>query len=240
MKLDILAFGAHPDDVELGCSGTLARSISQGMTVGIVDLSYGELGTKGDVQTRQKEATKAATILGIKLRKNLGLPDGFIANDRESRLKIVQILRTYRPEIIFLTAKNDRHIDHRNSNRLINDACFLSGLKKIETKDKNGKCLEAWRPKVILEYIQWEELKPDIIYDITGFLELKMSAIRAYRSQFFNSEENPDITPISKPGFLEAMQSRALNLGRLIGTKAGEGFTSPNPLSIDRLSVLIR
>lgn len=240
MKLDILAFGAHPDDVELGCSGTLAKSVYQGMKVGIVDLSYGELGTKGDVQTRQKEATEAADMLGIKLRKNLGLPDGFIANDRESKLKIIQILRTYRPEIIFSTAKNDRHIDHRNSNRLINDACFLSGLKKIETKDENDEFLLAWRPKIVLEYIQWQELKPDIVYDITGFLDLKMRVIRAYRSQFFNSEENPDVTPISKPGFLEAMQSRALNLGRLIGTKAGEGFTSPTQLSIDRLSALLR
>ena len=239
MKLDILAFGSHPDDVELGCGGTLAKSVHQGKSAGIIDLSKGELSTKGDVDTRSLEALEASRILGVDLRQNLELPDGYITNDKESQIKVIKKLREFKPEIVIATAREDRHIDHRNTNRLINDSCFLSGLKKIRLTRDDGKPLSVWRPKIILEYIQWNELRPDIIIDITGFLDKKNQSINAYKSQFFNTPENADITPISKPNFLISINNRAINYGRLIGSQAAEGFTSPHPIAIKDLDHLL-
>ncbi len=239
MKLDVLAFGSHPDDVELGCGGTIAKSTQQGKSIGIIDLTRGELSTKGSVETRNSESQKATKILGVKFRLNLELEDGFISNNKKNQLKIVRNIRLYKPNIIITTAPIDRHIDHQNSNRLIIDSCFLSGLERIEVLDQNGRKLTPWRPKVILEYIQWNDIKPDIIIDISGYLEIKIQSINVYRSQFYNTKTNPKITPISKPNFLSSMEARAINFGRLIGTQAGEGFTSPQPLAIRDLCNLL-
>ncbi|MCY4253916.1 MAG: bacillithiol biosynthesis deacetylase BshB1 [Flavobacteriaceae bacterium] len=239
MKLDILAFGSHPDDVELGCGGTIAKSTQQGKSVGIIDLTRGELSTKGSVDIRNSESQKATKILGVKIRSNLELEDGFISNNKSNQLKVVQKIRIHKPDIIINTAPMDRHIDHQNSNRLINDSCFLSGLEKIEVLNQDGKKLTPWRSKVILEYIQWNDTKPDIIIDISGYLEIKLQSINAYQSQFYNTKTNPTITPISKPNFLSSIEARAINFGRLIETQAGEGFTSPQALAVRDLFNLL-
>ncbi|MCY4162126.1 MAG: bacillithiol biosynthesis deacetylase BshB1 [Flavobacteriaceae bacterium] len=239
MKLDILAFGSHPDDVELGCGGTIAKSVAQGKSVGIIDLTRGELSTKGSVPTRHIEAQKAADILGVQCRLNMELEDGFISNDKKSKFKVIQKIRQYKPNIVLSTAHRDRHIDHQNSNQLIHDSCFLSGLKKIEIPDDRGESLTPWRPKIILEYIQWNDISPDIIIDISGYLDVKVLSIKAHKSQFFNTKNNTIVTPISKPNFLSSMEARAINFGRLIGTEAGEGYTSPQPLAIGDLNCLL-
>lgn len=239
MKLDVLAFGSHPDDVELGCGGTLAKSVHQGKSVGIIDLTRGELSTKGDVETRNIESQKAANILGVNIRLNLELQDGFLTNDKTSQLKVIRKIREYKPDVILSTAPKDRHVDHQNSNRLINESCFLSGLKKIEINDKDGENLSPWRPKVILEYIQWNDTTPDIIVDISGYLDVKIRSINAHKSQFYNTKKNSVATPISKPNFLSSMEARNINFGRLIGCEAGEGFTSPQLLAIGDLNDLL-
>ena len=240
MKVDILAFGAHPDDVELGCGGTIALSIAQGKTVAIVDLTQGELGTRGDVQTRKSEAKIASDVLKIYNRENLKLKDGFFENNLENQLVLIEIIRKYQPNIVLCNSRRDRHIDHGKANQLVNDSCFLSGLNKIETIDQNGKNQKSWRPQLILEYIQWNEVKPDIVINITGYLDKKIEAVRAYKSQLFNSKNNENNTPISTENFLNSVKYRAQNLGRLIGTEAGEGFTSRQLLAIKELDSLIK
>ena len=240
MKVDILAFGAHPDDVELGCGGTIALSIAQGKTVAIVDLTQGELGTRGDVQTRKSETKIASDVLKIYNRENLKLKDGFFENNLENQLVLIEIIRKYQPNIVLCNSRRDRHIDHGKANQLVNDSCFLSGLNKIETIDQNGKNQKSWRPQLILEYIQWNEVKPDIVINITGYLDKKIEAVRAYKSQLFDSKNNKNNTPISTENFLNSVKYRAQNLGRLIGTEAGEGFTSRQLLAIKGLDSLIK
>ena len=240
MKVDILAFGAHPDDVELGCGGTIALSIAQGKTVAIVDLTQGELGTRGDVQTRKSETKIASDVLKIYNRENLKLKDGFFENNLENQLVLIEIIRKYQPNIVLCNSRRDRHIDHGKANQLVNDSCFLSGLNKIETIDQNGKNQTSWRPQLILEYIQWNEVKPDIVINITGYLDKKIEAVRAYKSQLFDSKNNKNNTPISTENFLNSVKYRAQNLGRLIGTEAGEGFTSRQLLAVKGLDSLIK
>ena len=240
MKVDILAFGAHPDDVELGCGGTIALSIAQGKTVAIVDLTQGELGTRGDVQTRKSETKIASDVLKIYNRENLKLKDGFFKNNFKNQLVLIEKIRKYQPNIVLCNSRRDRHIDHGKANQLVKDSCFLSGLNKIDTIDQNGKNQTSWRPQLILEYIQWNEVKPDIVINITGYLDKKIEAVRAYKSQLFDSKNNENNTPISTENFLNSVKYRAQNLGRLIGTEAGEGFTSRQLLAIKELDSLIK
>lgn len=225
MKLDILAIGAHPDDVELGCSGTLVKEIANGKKVGILDLTRGELGTRGSAEIRDQEAKNAAAILGVSIRENMGFSDGFFVNDRSHQLKIIEILRKYQPEIVLCNAIYDRHIDHGKGSALVSDACFLSGLKKIETVFE-GKSQAAWRPKQVFHYIQWKEIEPDIVVDISGFMDKKMASVKAYASQFHSPKNDAPETPISSSNFLESVEYRARNLGRIIGTEYAEGFTT--------------
>jgi bacillithiol biosynthesis deacetylase BshB1 len=238
MKLDILAFGAHPDDVELGCSGTLAKEISLGKKVGIIDLTRGELGTRGSVEIRNQEAAAAAKILGISVRENLDMRDGFFVNDEAHQLKIIKMLRKYRPEIVICNAIEDRHIDHAKGSQLVSDACFLSGLMKIETEIDEIK-QDAWRPKLVYHYMQWKNLTPDFVVDITGFNDKRVEAILAYSSQFYNSNSDEPETPIASKNFLESLNYRPKDLGRLIGTDYAEGFTVERYLAVNSLSDLI-
>lgn len=238
MKLDILAFGAHPDDVELGCGGTLAKEIHLGKKVGIIDLTRGELGTRGSAEIRDNEAAKAAKILGVAVRENLRMRDGFFQNDEAHQLQIIQMIRKYQPEIVLCNAIEDRHIDHGKGSKLVSDACFLSGLRKIETVHKNA-IQEAWRPKVVYHYIQWQNITPDFVVDISGFQQTKVEAILAYDTQFFNPNTNEPVTPIATKNFLESINYRAQDLGRLIGTDFGEGFTAERYLAVNSLADLI-
>jgi bacillithiol biosynthesis deacetylase BshB1 len=237
MKLDILAFGAHPDDVELGCSGTIAKEISLGKKVGIVDLTRGELGTRGSVAIRNAESKKATQILGVAVRENLDMRDGFFINDEAHQLKIIEMIRKYQPEIVLCNAIQDRHIDHGKGSKLVSDACFLSGLRKIETT-LNGESQQAWRPKVVYHYIQWENLQPDFVVDISGFLDVKMESILAYSSQFYDPNSKEPESPISSKNFLDSVKYRAQDLGRIIGVAHGEGFTVERYLAVNSLSDL--
>lgn len=238
MKLDILAIGAHPDDVELSCSGTLAKEIDRGKKVGILDLTKGELGTRGTAEIREKEAANAAEILGVDMRHNLEFSDGFFENNREHQLEIIKILRKYRPEIVLCNAVDDRHIDHGRGAKLVRDACFLSGLRKIETDyENNGQ--EAWRPAHVYHYIQWKNLTPEIVVDISGYIDKKLEVVKAYRSQFFNENSDEPTTPISSGNFLDSITYRARDLGRLIGTEHAEGFTVERYPAVDSLFDLI-
>jgi bacillithiol biosynthesis deacetylase BshB1 len=238
MKLDILAFGSHPDDVELGCGGTLAKEISLGKKVGIIDLTRGELGTRGSVEIRNQEAADAAKILGVSVRENLDMRDGFFVNDEIHQLEIIKMLRKYKPEIVICNAIDDRHIDHGKGSQLVSDACFLSGLMKIET-ELNGEKQQAWRPKLVYHYMQWKNLIPDFVVDISGFNEKRIKAILAYSSQFYNPNSNEPETLIASKNFLESLNYRAQDLVRLIGTDYAEGFTVERYLAVNSLSDLM-
>ena len=238
MKLDILAFGAHPDDVELGCSGTLAKEVSLGKKVGIIDLTRGELGTRGSVEIRDAESRTAAGILGVSIRENLNMRDGFFVNDEAHQMKIIETIRKYQPEIVICNAIQDRHVDHGKGSKLVSDACFLSGLRKIETI-YDGILQEAWRPKVVYHYIQWATIKPDFVVDITGFMEIKVKSILAYSSQFYNENSNEPVTPIATKNFLESVHYRSQDFGRLVGVDYAEGFTTERYLAVNSLSNLI-
>lgn len=235
MKLDILAFGAHPDDVELSCSGTLYNAIQEGKRVGIIDITRGELGTRGSAELREKEASEAAKILGIDFRENMDLPDGFIFNNKENQLKIIQKIRLYMPEIVFCNAVQDRHTDHGKASALVRDACFLSGLKKIETIDNFGKTQNSWRPKAVYSYIQWNNLKPDFVVDISSFIDIKMASVAAYKSQFYDPNSSEPETPISSQNFLDSIRYRAADLGRLVNVAYAEGFNSERLLAVDSI-----
>ena len=226
MKLDILAIGAHPDDVELGCGATLAKEVSNGKKVGIIDLTRGELGTRGTAETRDEEAFNAAKILGVHCRVNMCFADGFFINDKAHQLEIIKMIRFYRPEIVICNAIDDRHIDHGKGSQLVSDACFLSGLQKIETvyKDDNAG-QEPWRPKVVYHYIQWKDLEPDLAVDVTGFMDIKMESVLAYKTQFFDPNSQEPETPISSKNFTDSITYRARNLGRLVGAEFAEGYT---------------
>lgn len=238
MNVDILAFGAHPDDVEMSCGGTLAKAIAQGKTVGIIDLTQGELGTRGSATIRATEAAKAAEILGVSFRENLKMADGFFANDREHQLQIIQVLRRYRPKIVLCNAVDDRHIDHGKGSKLVSDACFLSGLRKIETQWE-GSPQDAWRPANVYHYIQWKELTPDFVVDISGFLDQKIASIMAYESQFFDPNSGEPETPISSKNATDSLSYRNRNLGRLTGVDAAEGFTTERYPAVNSLFDLI-
>lgn len=237
MKLDILAFGAHPDDVELGCSGTIAKEISLGKKVGIIDLTRGELGTRGSVEIRNQESKKASEILGISARENLDMRDGFFINDEVHQLKVIQMIRKYQPDIVLCNAIDDRHIDHGKGSKLVSDACFLSGLIRIETEIDNLN-QAAWRPKAVYHYIQWKNIEPDFVVDISDFVETKTKAILAYSSQFYNPNDNGPITPIATKNFLESIHYRSQDLGRLVGVDYAEGFTSERYLAVNSLTDL--
>lgn len=238
-KLDILAFGAHPDDVELGCGGTIAKAKAQGKSVGIIDLTQGELGTRGTVAIRSQEAIEAAQILEVDIRENLKFKYGFFQNDPTHQLAVIQKIRTYKPDIILCNAIRDRHIDHSRGAELIKDASFLSGLKRIETQDSEGSLQEPWKPRIVLHYIQWEEIEPDIILDISGYLEAKMKAVQAHKSQFYDPNSEAPSTPISSQNFLDSVRYRARNFGRLLGVEAGEGFTANRWIGVSNLDSLI-
>ncbi len=238
MKLDILAFGAHPDDVELGCAATIAKEISLGKKVGIVDLTRGELGTRGSAELRDKEAANAAEILGVSVRENLGFADGFFRNDKEHQLEIIKMIRKYQPEIVLCNAIDDRHIDHPKGSQLVSDACFLSGLLKIAT-ELDGAQQEKWRPKQVYHYIQWKNIEPDFVIDVTGFMDKKIASVMAYSSQFYDPKSDEPETPITSKNFTDSIEYRAKDLGRLIGVDYAEGFTSERYVAIENFSKLI-
>lgn len=237
MKIDILAIGAHPDDVELGCSGTIAKEIANNKKVGILDLTKGELGTRGSAKIREKEANDAAKILNVAFRENLNLKDGFFKNDEEHQLKLIQVIRKYKPDIILCNAIDDRHIDHPRGAKLVIDSCFLSGLKKIVT-EYNNKEQEPWRPLNIYHYIQWKNLKPDFVVDISNYFDVKIKAVKSFKSQFYNEKEPIHNTPISTKNFLDSIEYRARDLGRLTNVDYAEGFISARLPLIDSISVL--
>ncbi|TDN82776.1 bacillithiol biosynthesis deacetylase BshB1 [Salegentibacter sp. 24] len=238
MKLDILAVGSHPDDVELSCSGTIAKEVDRGKKVGILDLTRGELGTRGTAETRDQEAKDAAEILGVSVRENLDFSDAFFENNTAHQLQIIKILRKYRPEIVLCNAVDDRHIDHGKGAKLVSDACFLSGLRKIETIF-NGDSQQAWRPKHVYHYIQWKNLKPDVVVDISGYINIKMEAVKAYKTQFYDERSKEPETPISSSNFLDSINYRARDLGRLINTEHAEGFTVERYPAVDSIFDLI-
>ncbi len=238
MKLDILAVGSHPDDVELSCSGTIAKEVDRGKKVGILDLTRGELGTRGSAEIRDKEAKAAAEILGVKMRHNLEFSDAFFENNTSHKMEVIKIIRKYRPEIVLCNAVEDRHIDHGKGAKLVSDACFLSGLRKIETI-MNGNKQEAWRPKHVFHYIQWKNLQPDFVVDITGYLDKKVESVLAYRSQFFDENSKEPETPISSSNFLDSITYRARDMGRLINTEHAEGFNVERNVAVDSIFDLI-
>lgn len=225
MKIDILAIGAHPDDVELGCGGTIAKLISEGKTCAIVDLTRGELGTRGTDLTRKEEAAEAMKILGVSARENLGMKDGFLENSEEYQMRIVKMIRKYQPEIVLANAIDDRHPDHAKAAKLVSDACFLSGLRKIETNDEKGN-QKVWRPKQIFHYIQWKHIQPDFVMDISEHMQTKLDACLAYKTQFYDPTSTDPVTPIATKDFLESLTYRAQDLGRLSGVTFAEGFTT--------------
>lgn len=237
MKLDILAFGAHPDDVELGCSATLAKELSLGKKVGIIDLTRGELGTRGSVAIRNSEAAMAAEILGVQVRENLDMRDGFFVNDESHQLRVIEMIRKYQPEMVLCNAIADRHIDHGKGSQLVSDACFLSGLTKIETYH-NGQKQAAWRPKVVYHYIQWQSIAPDFVVDVSAFMDVKMKAVQAYASQFYDPNSTEPVTPIASKNFLDSIEYRAMDLGRLVGVAFAEGFTVERYLTVNSLTDL--
>jgi bacillithiol biosynthesis deacetylase BshB1 len=239
MKLDILAFGVHPDDVELSCGGVLLVEKKNGKKTGIIDLTQGELGTRGTAATRLQEATAAAKILEVDIRENLGMADGFFQNDEAHQKQIISAIRKYQPEIVLCNAPSDRHPDHGRSARLVIDAAFLSGLKKIETVF-NGNVQEAWRPKYVFNYIQDKFLQPDFVIDITAVMEQKLEAVKAYGTQFHNTESKEPQTYISTPDFLDSVIYRHKWFGKMIGVKYAEGFISEKMIGIKNFDAIIK
>ena len=238
MKLDILVFAAHPDDAELACSGTIAKEIKAGKKVGIVDLTRGELGTRGTPKIRFHEAAAATEILGVHARENLGFRDGFFVNDEAHQLKIIEMIRKYQPEIVLTNAVEDRHPDHGKGAKVVIDACFLSGLRMVETII-DGQIQKPWRPIHIYQYIQDRYIKPDFVVDISDFWEIKESAIRAFKSQFFDPNSSEPKSYISDPEFLKFIEARSREFGHNIGVKYGEGFTKTRMLGIKSFDDLI-
>jgi len=234
MKLDILVFAVHPDDAELGCSGTILKHIAEGKKVGIVDFTRGELGTRGTAETRDEETLVSSQILGLHARENLRFKDGFFKNDEEHQLEVIKMVRKYRPEIILTNALHDRHPDHGRAGDLANDAIFLSGLIKIETVS-DGIKQEAWRPRLVLQYIQDRYIQPDIIVDISEVIDQKIACIRAFKTQFDSEDNSEPQTYISTPEFLEAVIGRSREFGKSIGAQYAEGFTSRKLLGVDNL-----
>ncbi|QDA62031.1 bacillithiol biosynthesis deacetylase BshB1 [Hymenobacter jejuensis] len=239
MKLDILAIAAHPDDVEMTCGGTLAAAVAQGKKVGILDLTRGELGTRGTPEIRAAEAEAAANILGVHVRENLGLPDGFFQNDREHQLPIIAALRLFQPDIVLSNAIHDRHPDHGRGAQLTSEACFLAGLRMIETLDAAGQPQAAWRPKYVYHYIQDRLIMPDFVVDVSAYWDKKKASIEAFQSQFFNIDGKEPNTYLTTPGFQNFLEARGREMGHLIGVEFGEGFTRERMIGVRDLSDLI-
>ena len=239
MKLDILAIGVHPDDVELGCSGTLLKHIDLGKKVGIVDLTQGELGTRGDAATRLMEAEEARKIMGALVRENLGMADGFFQHSEENVLKISRMVRKYQPEIVLSNAIRDRHPDHGRASKLISDACFYSGLSKIVQNDEQGNPLQAWRPKAVYHYIQDRNIKADFVVDISDYMEKKFECILAFKTQFNMEDYEGPKTPISSRNFMDYMRSKNQAYGRDINAKYAEGFTVERNIGVRNLFDLV-
>ena len=230
MKIDILAVGVHPDDVELSASGTLLRHIAQGKTVGLLDLTRGELGTRGTAEIRDREAAEAAKLMGAAFRKNLGMEDGFFSYTKEALLKIIHILRLHQPEIVLANALDDRHPDHGRAAKLVADACFYSGLAKVITTDEQGKPQARWRPQAVYHYIQDRNLKPDFVVDISPWMDEKIKLVKAFKSQFYDPNEDQYAgelsTPISGDDFIEFLYAKARAYGRGAGFEYAEGFNA--------------
>lgn len=235
MKLDILAIGAHPDDVELGCGATLAKEVANGKKVGVIDLTRGELGTRGTAETRDVEASNSAKILGVHARVNMKFADAFFVNDKAHQLEIIKMIRYYKPEMVICNAIDDRHIDHGKGSQLVSDACFLSGLIKIETSLGDNKIQEPWRPKAVYHYIQWKDIEPDVVVDVSGYMDTKMKSVLAYETQFYDPNSEEPETPISSKNFTDSIDYRARNLGRLVGVEHAEGFTVERYPTVDSL-----
>lgn len=241
MKLDLLAFGVHPDDIELSCAGTLLVEKNNGKKIGVVDLTRGELGTRGTAETREEEAESSAKILGVDARENLDMRDAFFRNDEENQLKIITVLRKYQPEIVLCNAIDDRHPDHGRAAKLVSDSCFLSGLRKIETFE-GEKSQEIWKPKYLFNYIQDQYFSPSFVVDISSVIEKKLEAIRAFKTQFFTGSKNDDEpqTYISTPEFLESIINRSKMFGKMIGVKHAEGFVSKKIIGINSFDALVQ
>lgn len=242
MKLDLLAIASHPDDVELGAGGTVAKAVESGKKVGILDLTRGELGTRGTPDTRREEAEAARRILGVTVRENVGLPDGFLENTRAFQMRIVPFIRKYRPEIVLANAVRDRHPDHGRGAVLISDACFISGLKAISTRDSDDNEQAAWRPRAIYHFVQDHYIHPDLVVDVTTQWTKKMEAVRAFKTQFFQDDDQDlsgPVTPISTPDFMHFLDARGREYGRAIGVTYGEGFTVERPVGVDDLFALL-
>ena len=242
MKVDILAIGVHPDDVELGCSGVLINEIKLGKKAAIVDLTQGELGTRGTIETRYQEAANAAMIMGVQARENLKMRDGFFKNDEEHQLQLIAAIRKYQPGIVIGNILHDRHPDHGRAGKLIADCCFLAGLSKIETKDESGNAQQRWRPSYVLQYIQDLYHEPDLLIDISDVFEQRMKAVKAYTTQFHTATGNNvgTQTYISTPDFLESIVARARMFGKRIGVKYAEAFISEKKIGIHSLDALIQ
>jgi bacillithiol biosynthesis deacetylase BshB1 len=238
MKTDILAFGAHPDDVELGCGGTIAKLVSEGKTCAIIDLTKGELGTRGTDEIRLEEAAQSAKILGVAARENLAMKDGFLVNSEEYQLRIVKMIRKYRPEIVLANAIDDRHPDHAKAAKLVSDACFLAGLRKIQTSI-DGEFQEVWRPKQIFHYIQWKDIKPEFVIDISEHLNKKLEACMAFKTQFYDPKSTEPETPITSKDFYESLTYRAQDLGRLSGVTYAEGFTTEKLIAMKNFDGIV-
>jgi N-acetylglucosamine malate deacetylase 1 len=238
MKLDILAFGVHPDDVELSCSGVLLAEKLLGKKTGIVDLTQGELGTRGTAEIRKTEAAASAKILQVDVRENLGLADGFFKNDETHQRKVITAIRKYQPEIILCNAPEDRHPDHGRSAALVEDAAFLAGLRKIETSE-DGKLQEPWKPKYVFNYIQDRYLQPDFVIDISHVMDQKLESIKAFSTQFYNPDLNEPSTYISTPDFLDSVIYRSKMMGKMIGVAYAEGFVSKKIIGFNSFNALI-
>lgn len=234
MKLDILAIGVHPDDVELSASGTILKHLAFGKTVGILDLTRGELGTRGSAKLRTDEANKSAKILGLSVREQLHMADGFFENNEAHQKQIIQIIRKYQPEIVLCNAVSDRHPDHGRAAKLTSDACFYSGLMKVETKEED-KVQNAWRPKSVYHYIQDQFIEPDFVIDITAHMDKKMESIMAFSSQFFDPNSKEPETPISSKNFMENVKAKAALFGRAINCDYAEGFTVSRYIGVENL-----
>lgn len=235
MKLDILAIGVHPDDVELSASGTLLKHIALGKKAGILDLTRGELGTRGNAALRTEEAMKASQILGLSVREQLTMADGFFENNENNQKHIIHILRKYQPEIVLCNAISDRHPDHGRAAKLTSDACFYSGLIKVETRGEDNVLQAAWRPRAIYHYVQDNFIKPDFVVDITPYMEKKMESVLAYASQFYDPNSKEPETPISSKNFMENIQSKARIFGRAINCEYAEGFTVERYMGVENL-----
>jgi len=231
-KLDILAIGVHPDDIELGCGATVLKQIALGYKVGFLDLTQGELGTRGNAQLRLEEAESARAYAGATYRVNVGMADGFFMNTPENKIKIIEVIRRFQPDVVLANATHDRHPDHGNASKMTYEACFLSGLLKIKTQH-DGKDQTKWRPRKILNYIQDYDIKPDVVVDVTDYMDKKIEFVMQYKSQFYDPDSKEDATPISSPEFIDKLKGRAIEHGRRIGVRYGEGFTCRDFIGVE-------